>query len=88
MVKQLDCIPCGRVTPMYIALMNKYKNVAQFGVHTIDANDYAFAKNTLTITSTPTFIVYNKDNEIEYRLSSAKRFTELKRFMEILYPTV
>lgn len=87
MVKQDECIPCGRVAPMFVALANKYDTVAQFGTHTIDANDFAFAHDVLGVSCTPTFLIY-KNGEVVYRLSSAKRFAELKRRVEILYPTI
>lgn len=59
----------------------------QFGIHTIEPAAYDFVHSTLGVMSTPTFLVYT-DDKIEFRLASVKRFPELKRYIEQLYPTI
>jgi thiol-disulfide isomerase/thioredoxin len=82
MVKSDECVPCGRVLPIF----EKYANVwgteydVQFGTYTINWKDKDFVYNTLGIKVTPTFQVYDGGNKV-YSLSSATRIGELKNFL-------
>lgn len=82
MVKSDECVPCGRVLPIF----QKYAKAwagdydVQFATYTIDWNDIDFVQNTLHVKVTPTFFVYDYETQV-YSLASAKRIQELKNFL-------
>lgn len=87
MVKMNDCVPCGRVTPIF----NKYsrdwsenKDV-QFGMYSIDWNDRFFIESVLQVKATPTFQVYDGETKV-LTIVSAKRVYELKDFLQSRSP--
>ena len=82
MVKSNECIPCGRVLPIFEKYASLWSNGydVQFATYTIDLSDIDFAKNILDIHVTPTFCVYDGATRV-YTLASAKRIQELKGFL-------
>lgn len=82
MVKSDECIPCGRVTPIYekyVKYWSSHHDV-QFGTYTINWSDREFIQSKLQIKATPTFHVYDGETKV-FSLTSASRINELKAFL-------
>lgn len=87
MVKMDDCVPCGRVAPIfekYARDWAEHQDV-QFGTYSVDWNDRFFIENVLFIKATPTFQVYDGEKKI-LTIMSAKRVYELKDFLQSRAP--
>lgn len=82
MVKSDECIPCGRVLPIFEKYASAWSNGydVQFATYTIDWKDIDFVKEALDTKVTPTFYVFDGETKV-YTLASAKRIHELKDFL-------
>lgn len=82
MVKSDECVPCGRVLPIFEKYAKTWSGQydVQFATYTIDWKDKDFVYNTLQVKVTPTFYVYDGETKV-YSLASAKRIQELKDFL-------
>jgi thiol-disulfide isomerase/thioredoxin len=82
MVKSDECVPCGRVLPIFEKYAKAWSEGfdIQFATYTIDWKDIEFAKQVLDVQVTPTFYVFDGETKV-FRLASAKRIQELRDFL-------
>lgn len=87
MVKMDECIPCGRVLPIFEKYSRDWSSSpnVQFAVYTINWREQTFVQSELGVTSTPTFLVYDGNSKV-FVMRSAKRINELKAFIQAQVP--
>lgn len=81
-----NCAPCAKVTPVFEEIAAKYTdNARQFGEYFIDfVQDKDWVVEQLQVRSTPTFLVFDKNADVTYRLRSAKGIEELEEYVKVL----